>query len=646
MPSRAGRRQSRLASPQGGLALTLALLGTATGAAVAAAAGRPASPWNPGRSVAAATVGRSERAWSAPGAAKSAATAPVLGSLHAQQALAAKVAISPLMGTPDASAATQISFLGQPGLTVSDVEAIGSRSGHHAGRLEPYATGTGESFLPLRPFEPGEHVSVSARVRRGALEATVRTSFDVAVAAPFSQTPFPAAPGSAAAVQHFLSAPSITPSTVTVTSMAPGTTPGDFFLAPYQGAGTSGPMIVDGSGNLLWFHPLAPGQDATDFRAQRYDGRPVLTWWQGRILELGFGQGEDEIYDDSYEPIATVVAGNGYRADLHQFLLTPSGTAWIDAVDPVEVDTSRAGGVADGVVSDSIVQEIDVRTGLVMWEWHALGHIPLRDSYAPAPRDSHPWYYAHVNSIDPSRPGQVLISARNTWAIYDVDLHSGAVRWRIGGKRSSFRLGAGVAFHYQHDAAWQPGGLVSVFDNGGAEERQSRGLVLDPDSARATVTLVKQFINPDATLLTDSQGDLLRLPGGNWLMGYGGLPNFTEFDGAGQVLLDAALGPEVQSYRTYLAPWSGRPMTAPAIAAQATSGVVTVEASWNGATAVSAWQVLAGSSPASMSVVATQPRHGFETTITVATTAPEVSIAAVGAAGQVLARSATITPSS
>jgi hypothetical protein len=624
VPSRAGSRHSQPASPQGGLALVLALLGTAAIAAVAAAAGWQVTPWN---------------------LATSAAAAAVRSSLRAQHTLAAEVAVSPLAGTPDASAGTQISFLGEPGLTVSDVQAIGSRSGHHAGRLEPYATGTGESFLPLRPFKPGEHVSVSARVRQGALEATVRTSFDVAVQAPVSQTPFPSAPGSAAAVQHYLSAPSITPSTVTITSLAPGTTPGDFFLAPYQGAGTPGPMIVDGSGNLIWFHPLAPGADATDFRAQLYDGQPVLTWWQGRILALGFGQGEDEIYDDSYEPIATVVAGNGYHADLHQFLLTPSGTAWIDAVDPVEVDTSRAGGAADGVVSDSIVQEIDVKTGLVMWEWHALGHIPLRDSYAPAPRDSHPWYYAHVNSIDPSRPGQVLISARNTWAIYDVNLHSGAVVWRIGGKRSSFKLGAGVAFHYQHDAAWQPGGLVSVFDNGGAEEMQSRGLVLDPDTTTATVTLVKQFTNPNATLLTDSQGDLLSLPGGNWLMGYGGLGNFTEFGGAGQVLLDAALGPEVQSYRTYLAPWSGQPATAPGIAAQATAGVVTVEASWNGATTVSAWEILAGSSSASLSVVATQPRHGFETTIAVATTAPEVSVAAVGAAGQVLARSATIAPS-
>ncbi len=559
--------------------------------------------------------------------------------------LASQVTVSPLEGTPDASASTQISFLGGAGLNVSDVEAVGSLSGHHAGRLERYSTGTGESFIPTRPFQPGEHVSVSAHVNDGLLRATVRTGFDVAVQTPVSQAQFPAAPGAAAAVQHYLSAPSLTPSTVTVTSQASGTAPGDFFLAPYQGAGTPGPMIVDGSGNLIWFHPLASGLDATDFRTQSYGGQPVLTWWQGRILRLGFGQGEDEIYDDSYEPIATVVAGNGYRADLHQFLLTPSGTAWIDAVEPVRFNTSRAGGVADGVVSDSVVQEIDVRTGLVMWEWHALGHIPLGDSYAPAPHNSHPWYYAHVNSIDPSRAGQVLISARNTWTIYDVNLHSGAVRWRLGGKRSSFRLGPGAAFHYQHDAAWQPGGLVSVFDNGGAEEKQSRGLVLDPDLTRRTVTLVKAFTNPNATLLTDSQGDLLSLPGGNWLMGYGGLPNFTEYDGAGGVLLDATLGPEVQSYRTYLAPWNGQPTTAPSIAAQADSGVVTVEASWNGATAVSAWEVLAGSSPASMSVVATQPRAGFETTITVATAEPDVSVSALGAGGQVLASSAAIAPS-
>jgi arylsulfotransferase ASST len=561
---------------------------------------------------------------------------------------AVAVTVSPLPGTPDASSATQISFLGGPGTRVSDVAVRGSLSGRHGGRLQAYSTGTGESFLPSRAFAPGERVSVSARVRRGTSAwQTVATHFRVAVQAGVSQAQFPPDPGDPADVQHYLSAPALSPSTVAVTAAAAvGATPGDFFLAPYQGAGTAGPMIVDQSGGLIWFHPLAAGLTATDFRTQTYDGRSVLTWWQGRILKLGFGQGRDQIYDSSYQPIAQVAAGNGYDADLHQFLLTRSGTAWIDAVDPVEVDLARQGGAVHGVVSDSIVQEIDVRTGLVMWEWHALGHIPLLDSYAPAPHDATPWYYAHVNSIDPSRPGQLLISARNTWTIYDVKLHTGAIAWRLGGRRSSFALGPGTAFHFQHDAAWQPGGLVSVFDNGGAEERQSRGLLLDPDPATRRVTLVRAFINPGATLRSDSQGDLLALAGGNWLMGYGGLPNFTEFNATGQVLLDATLGPGVQDYRTYLASWSATPSSRPAIAAQAeVGGTLSVEASWNGATAVSAWDVLAGSSASTMSVVATVPRRGFETSISLAVQAPLVAVAALGAGGQVLGSSAAISPS-
>ncbi len=557
------------------------------------------------------------------------------------------VTVSPLPGTPDASPTTQISFLAGPATTVSDVRVVASHSGHHAGRLEAYSTTTGESFIPSRPFAPGERVNVTAVVHQGKQSVTVTTNFRVAVGAPAKEVEFQAAPGDAADVAHYLSAPALTPSTVTVTSV-PGaaTAPGDLFLAPYQGTGTNGPMIVDQTGGLIWFHPLAPDLEATDFRVQSYEGRAVLTWWQGRILKLGFGQGQDEIYGSNYQPLARVVAGNGYRADLHEFLLTASGTAWIDAVALVKVDLAGAGGSAHGVVSDSIVQEIDVRTGLVMWEWHALGHITLRDSYAPAPHDATPWYFAHINSIDPSRPGFVLMSARNTWAIYDVNLHTGAIVWRIGGKRSSFRIGRGAAFHFQHDAAWQPGGLVSVFDNGGGEEKQSRGLLLDPEPATATVTLVRQFVDPDATLLTYSQGDLLRLPDGNWLMGYGGLPNFAEFTAGGRLLLNGSLGPGDRDYRTYLAPWSGQPPGVPSVAAQLkTGGGMTVEASWNGATAVSSWAVLAGATAASMSVVATVPRAGFETSVSLPAGAPAVAVAALGAGGETLAASAAISPS-
>ena len=455
------------------------------------------------------------------------------------------ITVSPLPGTPTPRRPPRSASSAAPGTTVSDVKVVGSRSGSHAGKLEAYSTGTGESFLPAHPFIAGEQVLVSARVHQGASGATVRTSFNVAFQAPVSQTQFPSNPGSSAAVQHYRSAPTITPSTVRVTTPAQsGATPGDFFLAPYQGNGTPGQMIVDQAGNLVWFHPLPRDESATNFRRPALRGQTVLTWWQGRVLALGFGQGEDEIYTTSYRPLAHVLAGNGYRADLHEFMLTPQGTAWIDAFDPVQLNLRGLGGSAHAVVNDSIVQEIDVKTGLVMWEWHALGHIPLRDSNRRCRTRASNWDYVHINSIDPGSAGDVLLSARATWTIYDVNIHTGAFIWRIGGRFPGFKRGPGTYFYWQHDAQWQPGGLVSVFDNGAdpAEEKQSRGLLLDPNTATHTVTLVKQFTNPNATLLASSQGNMLSLPGGNWLMGYGGLPNFTEYDASGRVLLDATLG--------------------------------------------------------------------------------------------------------
>ena len=544
------------------------------------------------------------------------------------------VAVSPQPGTPDASPYTQISFLGGPGTKVSSVRASGSQSGSHPGVLRAYSTGTGESFLPKKPFRSGEKVTVKATVNG----ASVSTSFTVAHQAPVSQKQFPLNPGDSKAIQHYVSAPSLTPSTVRITTPAkPGAAPGDLFMAPYQGKGTPGPMIAEQDGSLVWFKPLPSGESATNMQVQQYQGKPVLTWWQGRILEVGFGQGVDEIYDTSYRHVATVKAGNGYHADLHEIRLTPEGTAWTDDFDPIEMNLSSHKGLSDGVLTDSIVQEIDVKTGLVMWEWHAMGHIPLSESNNPAPKYHYPWDYVHINSISPGTSGDVLLSSRNTWALYDVDIASGAIRWRLGGSHSSFRQGSGTRFYWQHDAEWQPGGLISLFDNGSTppKEKQSRGLLLKPDTSSHTVTLLKALTNPSKTLLASSQGNTLSLAGGGWLMGYGGLPNFTEYDSSGHVVLDGTLGKNVQDFRTYLAPWTATPTTRPSVAVK--SG--TVYASWNGATQVASWRVLAGASADALAPVASGARSGFETAIK-ASGGPYFAVQALDGSGNVLGTSA------
>ena len=595
-------------------------------------------------------------ALSACGGTSSASSGALTPTADVSAASANAVTVSPLPGTPDASPATQISFLGGPGTKVSDVHVTGSRSGVHGGRLEAYSTGTGESFIPTHRFQTGERVSVHASVNAGGTTQTVSTSFTIADEDTPSQKQFPNNPGDPNAIQHYSSAPSITPSTVRITTPAKaGASPGDLFLAPYQGKGSPGPMIAEQNGSLVWFHSLPAGDSATNFQVQQYEGKPVLTWWQGRILEVGFGQGEDLFYNTSYQHVATIFAGNGYHADLHEVLITPQGTAWIDMFDPIHMNLTSAGGESNGVITDSVVQEIDIKTGLVMWEWHALGHVALSESNNPAPKASYPWDYVHINSISPGpssgtgtgadQPGQVLLSSRSTWTLYDVNMHTGAIDWRLGGNHSSFKLGSGTRFYWQHDAEWQPGGLISVFDNGSdpPKEKQSRGLLLDPNTSSRSVTLVKQFTNPYKTLLAESQGNTLNLSSGestsgNWLMGYGGLPNFTEYDSSGHVLLDGTLGKNVQSFRTYLQPWSGQAPGAPSVAVSGSS----VAVSWNGATNVASWQVLSGASATTLAPVTKAAKAGFQTTISLPAPSAYVAVQALDSSGAVLATSATV----
>ncbi|HXB64651.1 MAG TPA: arylsulfotransferase family protein [Solirubrobacteraceae bacterium] len=582
-----------------------------------------------------------------------------LGDPAAVAAAAANpVTVSPLPGTPDASPATQISFLGAGGTKVAGVSVVGSRSGAHSGRLAAYSTGTGESFLPAKPFVPGERVTVHALVGAGASAPSqkVTTSFTIAQQASVSQVQFPLNPGDPHAVQHYASAPELTPSTVTVAKPAKtGAAPGYLFMAPYQGLGAPGPMIAEQNGALVWFHPLPRDWSATNFQVQSYEGKPALTWWQGRVIKVGFGEGEDEIYNSSYQHLATVRAGNGYRADLHEILLTPAGTAWIDAFDPIHMNLSSVHGSSHGILLDSVIEEVDVKTGLVMWEWHALGHIPLGNSLNHVSSGEYPWDYVHINSISPEpgsgaeagQPGNVMLSARNTWTLYDVSMHSGGYNWLLGdGGHSSFKLGDGVRFYWQHDAEFQPGGLISLFNNASdpPKQRESSGLVLRPDFSNHTVALVKRFVNPSHTLLASSQGDTLSLPDGDWLLGYGGLPNFTEFSSSGQVLLDGTLGKNVQDFRTYLSTWSGQPTAPPAIVVQAAGAGATVLASWNGATDVASWQALGGSSPETLAPLATVARSGFQTAIPVSAAAGSyVAVRALSAGGQVLGTSAAQT---
>jgi hypothetical protein len=573
--------------------------------------------------------------------------------LAAPAATARALTVSPLNGTIDASPHTQISFLGVPAREIAHISVVGSRSGRHDGRLEPYTSAPGASFVLTRPFTQGEQVAVSALTGPAGHTERVSTRFQVARPAYYPISPpnpvvaKPAVAAKPGTLQSFVSQPALQPPSVQITVSSPTAASGDVFLAPSYGYGQFGPMIIDAQGRLVWFQQAPKGDIAMDLQVQSYQGKPVLVWWQGYIPKLGVGFGTDEIYSSSYQQIASVAAGNGYWADLHDIQISPQGSAFLTAYSPVYADLSSVGGPRNGTLLDAILQQVDVKTGLVMFEWHAYDHVLLGDSYSQAPHSSgEPFDYFHLNSVslDPWGDGNFIISARNTWAAYEINHVTGAILWRVGGKRSSFRMGSGTGTAWQHDVRWQSDHTVTIFDNGGAprEHSQSRVIRERIDWPHRTVTLVGRDVDTPA-LLSGSQGNDQLLPNGDSFVGWGEEPYFTEFSPSGQILFGGHLPARGQSYRAYRFPWSATPAAPPAIAVRSGgAGTATIYASWNGATSVSSWRVLGGASAAALSPKATAAQSGFETTILVRSTDVYFEAQALGSNGGVLGTSPAI----
>ncbi len=461
----------------------------------------------------------------------------------------------------------------------------------------------------------------------------------------------PAAPDAGRGVRHFVSRPDLTPPDVTLTRHGPAgtSTAGDppyFLLTPNAGPGTPGVMILDRAGGLVWYSPNRQSTQWLDLKVQNYQGKPVLTWWEGQVT-LGRGQGHVVIADSSYRTIATVNAGHGLAADLHECVISPQDTALVTAYRPVAANLSRLGGPARGMVLAGVVQEIDIASGRVLFEWNSIDHVPVTDTVTPFTGGTSkvPFDYFHINSISIAPDGTLLISARNTSTVYKIARPSGQVIWRLGGRRSSFQMGPGTRFWFQHHALPQGASTLSIFDDGGAppKEPQSRGILVNLNTSTMRATLQRSYVHPTTRLLAAFEGSMQVLPGGRVLIGWGNLPYFSEFSANGTLILDGQYPAGDESYRVLSAAWTGQPADQPAAAARpGPAGGAVVYASWNGATRVTGWTVLAGSSPNKLAQAVSRGRHGFETAIAVTNPGPYFAVTANDASGQALGQSPTI----
>jgi hypothetical protein len=475
-----------------------------------------------------------------------------------------------------------------------------------------------------------------ARDRRLSRAALLQAGAGVAVLAqPGAAALAAAAPGE---VRWFVTRPDLRPPQVTIHGRAPQPASGGdhLFLAPASGPGMRGVLIVDESGEPVWFHPTTPST-AMDFRLSHYHGRPVLTWWEGKY-EVGVGQvGSYVVMDDSYRVVARFPAGRGLRPDFHEFLLTERNTAIILAYEHVFLDLRAIGGYSSSEVLGGVIQELDIPSGRVLFEWRSVEHVGVEESYVT--EIGTPYDYFHVNAVEPTSDGHLLVSARNTSTLYKISRASGEVIWRLGGKRSDFEMGPRTRFGFQHDARLhERGRLLSLFDNGpvpgAAGKPESRGLLLHLDVARKRATLARELRHAPARFAF-ATGNAQLLPNQDVLVAWGITGRFSQFRADGKLRLDGRLPPGGQNYRVYRFPWTGRPLTRPRVAVRSRRAYVT----WNGATEVVRWELRSGPRATALRPGDQVVRSGFETVLRVPREARWVAAVALDARGRVLGTS-------
>ncbi|KAM0814665.1 putative ASST-domain-containing protein [Seiridium cardinale] len=432
---------------------------------------------------------------------------------------------------------------------------------------------------------------------------------------------------------------------------------GYLFIAPYsgkfQGTPQSGPYIVDNSGDLVWSGYGDFGPTTANFQPARWNGQDVLFGYEGTLNPLkGHGHGHHKIVDQHYQTIHEVRSAGHYLSDMHEFNVVNEKTVLVGSYTPREIDLSPYGGDENQTwLIEYILQELDIGTGEILFEWHSLDHtspqestLPLGSQAGSGDNSSTAWDYLHVNSITKGEDGHYLISARSASTLYKLNGTDGSVIWRLGGKSSDFALGPGVEFAFQHHARYFFGVLdtISFFDNSAGVGSAGKIITLDFDKWTATL---KQGFYPPHPIFAFSQGSTQILPNGNALVNWGSADQITEFNSKGDVLFHAYLESGMrqqytQNYRAFRGNWTGISPETPAVATeQGEDRKTTVWVSWNGDTSTAVWRIWWSTALNLKSQDV--PRQGFETRYEIQGNAQvhNVYVEALDKIGKVLSKS-------
>jgi hypothetical protein len=534
---------------------------------------------------------------------------------------------SPLQDAEYVSKAATIVVRYGPVLTAQNLAALqfvveGKQSGLHTGKTILADDHKTVIFKTASPFTPGEQINVNINnliLDPQHIYPSLSYSFTVAA------NQMPGSPGSSelaappipngpprSAFPNFLTVPQDIPH-FTVTASAATAGEGDIFVAPFYWTKAkigSYLLILNDQGQLVYYQSVADALDAWDFKEQP---NGMLSYYDQKNSTF-------YLMNSHYQVVDSYQAGNGYFADLHELQILPNGNALLMAYDAEPMDMSKAvqGGKTNATVTGLIIQELDPSKN-VIFEWRSWDHFSIFDSTSPLTDQFID--LVHGNSLALANDGNLLLSSRDLSEITKINLQTGDIIWRLGGKQNMFTF-VGQPFAYQHDVRQLPNGDLTVFDNQGSQQAPaaSEGMEYKLDEVNKTVTLVWSFTHAPPVFAT-FMGNVQKLADGNLVLGWGAPSQVTgysfvtmaEVNPANQTIFELTFDEPYVSYRAFRFPWQGTPATLPALAYKIAGNTLTLGYSWNGATDVTSYRLYGGDSPESLNWIEEKAKTDFET---------------------------------
>jgi hypothetical protein len=262
----------------------------------------------------------------------------------------------------------------------------------------------------------------------------------------------------------------------------------------------------------------------------------------------------------------SVAATAGVPLDHHELRILANGDRlMLSDVIRTGVDLTGLGTFGpNSAIVDCTVQEVDPG-GRLVWQWNATDHFdPAKASTWPQKLtvESQPVVDPfHCNSVDVAENGDLLVSSRHMDSVFYISRPTGQVIWKLGGAASckddaqflTLKGDAETAFYRQHDARFQPGGAISLFDDHTQVSGAARAVIYELDLEQATATLVWQYAG---TAASSAMGSFRPAPGGGGVIGWGSgnTAAMSEVDGDGNLLMQLTLGTPDVTYRAIKVP--------------------------------------------------------------------------------------------